>query len=110
MRLRELLDFSFVLHKMKLFSAAPIILVSPIRGVFVKAEVYSWVSPPLEGNTQGWGPVDRGFGEGSLALTVVELAGLSHHGHRDSAAIGLVEEAVVGAQLWEGCLPMAIEV
>lgn len=32
----------------------------------------------------------------SLALTVVELVGLSHHGHRDGAAIGLVEEAVVG--------------
>lgn len=81
MGLRELLGFTFILDKIKLFSAAPIILVSPIWEVFLKAEVYSRVSPPLEGNTQGWGPVGTGFGEGSLALTVVELAGLSHHGH-----------------------------
>lgn len=51
-----------------------------------------------------------GLGEGSLALTVVELVGLSHHGHGDCAAIGLVEEALVGARLWEGSLPVAVEV
>lgn len=39
------------------------------------------------------------WGREGPALTVVELVGLSHHGHRDSAAIGLVEEAVVGARL-----------
>lgn len=33
----------------------------------------------------------------SLELTVVELVGLSHHGHRDSATVRFVEEAVVGA-------------
>lgn len=37
--LRELLGFSFILHKIKLLSATPIILVSPIWEVFVKAEV-----------------------------------------------------------------------
>lgn len=51
-----------------------------------------------------------GLGEGGLALTIVELVGLSHHGHRGGAAVGLVEEAVVGARLWEGCLPLAVEV
>lgn len=52
-----------------------------------------------------------GLGEGGhLALTVVELIGLSHHGHRDGAAIRLVEEAVVSAFLWEGRFPLAVEV
>ena len=50
------------------------------------------------------------WGRESLALTVVELVGLSHHGHRDGAAVGLVEEAVVGARLQEGHLPLAVEV
>lgn len=48
--------------------------------------------------------------EGGLELTVVELVGLSHHGHRDGAAIRFVEEAVVGARLGEGGLPVAVEV
>lgn len=48
--------------------------------------------------------------DGGLVLTVVKLVGLRHHGHKDSAAIRLVEEAAVGGQLWEGRLPLAIEV
>lgn len=36
---------------------------------------------------------------GIFGLTVVELVALSHHGHRDGAAIRLVEEALVGAGL-----------
>ena len=85
------------MHKIQLLSAAPIIPVSPTWGVFVAAGVCSRVSPPLEWTTPGMRFSHCGtWGRGSLALTVVELVGLSHHGHRDGSAIGLVEEAVVG--------------
>ena len=95
----------------KLLSATLIIPVSPTWGVFVAAGVCSRVSPPLEWTTPGmrFSPCGTWRRE-SLALTVVELVGLRHHGHRDGAAIGLVEEAVVGVCLWEGHLPLAVEV
>lgn len=51
-----------------------------------------------------------GLLEKGLELTVVELVGLSHHGHGDGAAIRFVEEAVVGARLGERGLPLAVEV